>query len=78
MAAACDICVPLPPTIPLPVWLINYKHFVSWKPYPGSWIPDPATVEFSIAKVRGAGLWRLKCAQPGTLLDEVNGAGTRF
>lgn len=32
------------------VWLINYKHFISWKSYPGSWVPNPATVEFSIAK----------------------------
>jgi len=36
-----------------PVWLINYKHFISWKSYPGSWVPNPATIEFSIAKVRG-------------------------
>jgi hypothetical protein len=32
------------------VWLINYRHFLSWKPFPGSWIPDPSTLEFSVAK----------------------------
>ena len=33
------------------VWLINYRHFLSWKPLPGSaWIPDPATLQFSFAK----------------------------
>ena len=32
------------------VWLINYRHFLSWRAYPGSWLPDPSTVEFSIAK----------------------------
>lgn len=32
------------------VWLINYKHFLSWKTLPGSWLPDLSTVEFSVAK----------------------------
>ncbi|EFN55787.1 hypothetical protein CHLNCDRAFT_145247 [Chlorella variabilis] len=44
----CPAALRLPP--PLAVWLINYKHFLSWKPFPGSWIPDPSTVEFSVAK----------------------------
>ncbi|RMZ52434.1 hypothetical protein APUTEX25_000013, partial [Auxenochlorella protothecoides] len=33
------------------VWLINYRHFISWKTLPGSaFLPDPASVEFSLAK----------------------------
>ncbi|KAI3437882.1 hypothetical protein D9Q98_000327 [Chlorella vulgaris] len=32
------------------VWLINYRHFLSWKSFPGSWIPDPSTLQFSVAK----------------------------
>lgn len=42
-----------PPSSPLPpiaVWLINYRHFLSWKSFPGSWIPDPSTLQFSVAK----------------------------
>ncbi|KAL3130923.1 Calcium-transporting ATPase, endoplasmic reticulum-type [Trebouxia sp. C0009 RCD-2024] len=31
------------------VWAINYKHFLSWKNYKGSFIPNPATVEFSLS-----------------------------
>ena len=31
------------------VWAINYKHFLSWKNYQGSFIPNPATVEFSLS-----------------------------
>ncbi|KAL4853336.1 Calcium-transporting ATPase 2 [Chlorella vulgaris] len=31
------------------VWLINYRHFLSWKSFPGSWIPDPSTLQFSVA-----------------------------
>ena len=31
------------------VWAINYKHFLSWKYYPDSSIPDPSTVEFSLS-----------------------------
>ena len=38
------------PGWPLAVWLINYRHFLSWKPYPGSWIPDPSTIQFSVGK----------------------------
>ena len=32
------------------VWVINYRHFLSWKPLAGSWIPDPSTIEFSVSK----------------------------
>lgn len=32
------------------VWLINYHHFLSWKTLPNSWLPDPSTVTFSLAK----------------------------
>jgi P-type Ca2+ transporter type 2C len=33
------------------VWVININHFVSWRPLPGwSWIPDPSTIQFSLAK----------------------------
>jgi len=31
------------------VWAINYKHFLSWKNYPDSSIPDPSTVQFSLS-----------------------------
>ena len=31
------------------VWAINYKHFLSWKNYPDSSIPDYSTVEFSLS-----------------------------
>ena len=31
------------------VWAINYKHFLSWKYYPDSSVPDPSTVEFSLS-----------------------------
>lgn len=31
------------------VWAINYKHFLSWKNYKGSFIPNLATVEFSLS-----------------------------
>ncbi|KAK9815793.1 hypothetical protein WJX72_009539 [[Myrmecia] bisecta] len=30
------------------VWLINYSHFLSWKSYPNSYMPDPSTVKFSL------------------------------
>ena len=39
----------LPACLPA-VWLINYRHFLSWKPLAGSWIPDPSTIEFSVSK----------------------------
>jgi hypothetical protein len=42
--------VALPLAVARAVWLINYRHFLSWKPFPGSWIPDPSTLEFSVAK----------------------------
>ena len=32
------------------VWLINYHHFLSWKPLPDSILPDLSTVTFSLAK----------------------------
>lgn len=33
------------------VWVINYKHFLSWKTVPGSsWVPDLSTLEFSVSK----------------------------
>jgi len=32
------------------VWAINYSHFLSWRCYPGTWLPDPSTVAFSFAK----------------------------
>lgn len=32
------------------VWLINYHHFLSWKTLPNSWLPDPSTIQFSLAK----------------------------
>jgi hypothetical protein len=32
------------------VWLINYHHFLSWKSLPNSWLPDPSTIQFSLAK----------------------------
>ncbi|KAL4420219.1 hypothetical protein ABPG77_011043 [Micractinium sp. CCAP 211/92] len=33
------------------VWVINYRHFLSWKTLPGStWVPDLSTLEFSVAK----------------------------
>lgn len=32
------------------VWVINYSHFVSWKPFPGSFIPDLGTVTFSMGR----------------------------
>ena len=39
------------PLLPPAVWLINYRHFLSWKSLPGSsWIPDVTTFEFSVAK----------------------------
>jgi Ca2+-transporting ATPase len=41
------------------VWVINYHHFLSWKPLPGStWIPDPASVRFSL----GACIYYFKIA----------------
>eukprot|EP00887_Chlorella_sp_A99_P001879 scaffold19.g1879.t1 len=51
------------------VWLINWRHFMTFKTYGGSWVPDPSTVQFSLAKAtfyfkarlrglaRGDGLW---------------------
>eukprot|EP00892_Ulva_mutabilis_P001770 jgi/Ulvmu1/11594/UM079_0038.1 len=32
------------------VWVINYSHFVSWKSFPGSFIPDLRTVTFSMGR----------------------------
>ena len=32
------------------MWLINYKHFLSWKTLPDSVLPDLSTVQFSVAK----------------------------
>ena len=41
------------------VWVINYHHFLSWKPLPGSaWLPDPASVRFSL----GACIYYFKIA----------------
>jgi len=34
----------------LVVWIINYKFFLSWEPYPGTFVPDPSTVVFSFSK----------------------------
>ena len=31
------------------VWAINYKHFLSWKNYPDSFLPDPSTIQFSLS-----------------------------
>lgn len=31
------------------VWAINYKHFLSWKNYPDSSLPDLSTVQFSLS-----------------------------
>lgn len=31
------------------VWAINYKHFLSWKNYPDSSLPDYSTVQFSLS-----------------------------
>lgn len=47
------------------VWLINYKHFLSWRTYPGSWLPDPATVQFSIAKATF--YFKVRCSWCGWL-----------
>ena len=57
MMQAALLPAPLPTTalqiilyVCVGVWLINWRHFLAFKTYPGSWIPDPSTVQFSLAK----------------------------
>lgn len=67
---AAGLLIPLlDVALPAAVWVINYRHFLSWKALPGStWVPDLSTLEFSVAKATfyfKVRPWqRLTCALP--------------